>query len=61
MNLLFDYSGQLMSIKDEVHNVMGDNIQDSLLEEVIIKNKFNLEATLNELLSSSGKPYVYFF
>jgi hypothetical protein len=48
------FAAQLQSCKEEIHNIMGDNVQESIVEDVIIQNKFNIEATLNQLLSANG-------
>lgn len=47
---------QLQSCKEEVHNIMGDNIQDAAVEEAILRHRFNVESAIDELLSSSDVP-----
>ncbi|XP_071119826.1 uncharacterized protein [Haliotis cracherodii] len=47
---------KLNSCLEEVHNILGESRPDSVYKEIIIKHKFNLQASLDELLSKKEAP-----
>ncbi|BFZ17061.1 hypothetical protein BsWGS_20100 [Bradybaena similaris] len=47
---------QLNSCLEEAHNILGDSVPESVMSDVIIKNKFNLEASVNQLLCQQDAP-----
>ena len=47
-------AARLQSCLEELHNIMGDNIAEAVLTEVVVRHDFNIESSLNELLSLKG-------
>ncbi|XP_033738844.1 HBS1-like protein [Pecten maximus] len=48
--------GKLNSCLEEIRNILGDSTPDHVLCQIIIKNKYDLQASLNELLKSEEVP-----
>ena len=48
-------AARLQSCLEELHSIMGDNIPEPVLTETVMRNHFNIESSLNELLSLKGK------
>lgn len=47
---------KLNSCLEEIRNILGDSTPDHILYQTIIKNKFDLQASLNELLKTDDAP-----
>ncbi|XP_021367800.1 HBS1-like protein isoform X1 [Mizuhopecten yessoensis] len=48
--------GKLNSCLEEIRNIIGDNTPDHVLCQTIIRNKYDLQASLNELLTTDATP-----
>lgn len=63
LNLDEENEAKLMSCLDELRNILGDTLSDSILIQSVITNSFNFQAALDELLSNkikkSEKPVVH--
>ncbi|XP_060081128.1 HBS1-like protein isoform X1 [Ylistrum balloti] len=55
-NLSDTDQGKLNSCLEEIRNILGDSTPDHVLCQTIIKNKYDLQASLNELLKSDEAP-----
>ena len=53
MHLLF-LTAKLNSCLDEVRNVIGDSCPEHIMSQAIVRNSYNIQTTLNELLNQQG-------
>lgn len=47
---------KLMSCLEEARNILGDSLPESVMSSVIIQNGYNLETSINQLLSQLDAP-----
>uniref|UniRef100_A0A0B7A336 Tr-type G domain-containing protein n=1 Tax=Arion vulgaris TaxID=1028688 RepID=A0A0B7A336_9EUPU len=47
---------QLNSCLEEARNILGESIPEAVMSDVIVQNKFNLEASVNQLLCQQDAP-----
>ena len=52
---LHGLAARLQCCLEELHNIMGDNIPEPVLTETVVRHNFNIESSLNELLSLKGE------
>ncbi|XP_041360116.1 HBS1-like protein isoform X2 [Gigantopelta aegis] len=48
-------TARLNSCLEEIHNVLGETTSEQTITEAIIKNNFDVQASLNELLTQQGQ------
>ncbi|XP_078318849.1 uncharacterized protein LOC111120855 isoform X2 [Crassostrea virginica] len=47
---------KLNSCKEEIVNVIGDTIPEHIVSQAVVRNHYNIQATLNELLNQNEAP-----
>ena len=55
-DLLPDEETLLKTCLEEIHNIVGDNIPDSVIIASILRCKFNVEKALDECLNRQAEP-----
>lgn len=50
----FNLTAKLNSCKEEIVNVIGDTIPEHIVSQAVVRNHYNIQATLNELLNQNG-------
>ena len=48
------FTAKLNSCLEEMRSILGESVTESTMVEAVIRNKFSLEHSLNELLAEQG-------
>ncbi|KAL3867651.1 hypothetical protein ACJMK2_040522 [Sinanodonta woodiana] len=48
--------GKLNACLEEVRNILGESVPESVMKEVVLRHQFNLEASIDELLKMQDAP-----